>query len=695
MARPHSYLIVEPCPLIKGEISVPGDKSISHRAVMLASLARGRSKIRHFLPSADCLCTLRAFEAMGVRVEKEGKTTLIIEGKGGELDPPFEAIDCGNSGTMMRLMAGILSAQPFYSKLIGDRSLSHRPMNRIIEPLRLMGARIRAEGKENTPPLFIEPSTLKGIDYRLPIPSAQVKSCILFAGLFASGITRIIEPVPSRDHTERLFEQFGVRTLREENGCIILHGGMKLEASDVDVPGDFSSAAFWIGAAAALPNSELRVRSVGLNPTRTGLLKILLRMGAHIEESVESHARGEPIGSLWIRGNKLKGTVIQGDEIVGVIDELPILAVIGALAEGITEIRNAQELRVKESDRIKAIVTNLRAFGVEVEELVDGMRIQGRESVQPARVESFGDHRIAMAFSILALKANKASRIEDVDCIATSYPGFEQDLYALTQSFSKEWMDEPKKIKGFIQALTKAERAEEVKKKEILYPVITIDGPTASGKSTVAQKVAEALGFTYFNTGALYRSVTWRILSLGYDVHDEEKVVEACRKLKLRCIVQKTDRFSKAKILIDEREPDEKNDLRSAEVNAAVSIIASYPRVREWLLPFQRELAHEAPLVVEGRDIGSVVFPESPYKFFLDAQLEEREKRRERQGERDNVEQRDKLDQSRSSAPLCCPVDAVKLDTTKLTIDKVVEKILDILWKKGLPVAGLKTAAKS
>ncbi|TFE68589.1 cytidylate kinase [Methylacidiphilum caldifontis] len=681
-----SYLIVEPCPVIKGEIEVPGDKSISHRAIMLASLARGKSKIRHFLPSEDCLCTLKAFEAMGVRVEKEGKTTLFVEGKSGILDPPFEALDCGNSGTMMRLMAGILSAQPFYSRLVGDRSLSRRPMHRIIEPLRLMEAKIRAEGEGNTPPLFIEPSSLKGIEYKLPIPSAQVKSCILFAGLFASGITRVIESVPSRDHTERLFEQFGVRTLRE-NGHIVLHGGMKLESADIVVPGDFSSAAFWIGAAAALPNSELRVRSVGLNPTRTGLIKILLRMGAQIEEFVESDMKGEPIGSLWIRGNKLKGTVIEGDEIVGVIDELPILAVVGALAEGVTEIRNAQELRVKETDRIKAIVTNLRAFGVEVEELVDGMRIQGRDFVQPARVESFGDHRIAMAFAILALRASRASRIDDVDCISTSYPGFEQDLNALTHSFSKDWIEEPnKKIRGFIERLTGADKLEPVKKKEIPYPVITIDGTTASGKSTVAQEIAKALGFTYFNTGALYRAVTWRILSLGYDVHDEEKVVEACSRLKLRCAIQKIDSFYKATVILDERVPDEKTDLRSAEVNAAVSIVASYARIREWLLPFQRELAYQTPLVVEGRDMGSVVFPESPYKFFLDAQLEEREKRREKQGEKDDVEKRDRLDQSRSSAPLLCPADAVRLDTTKLSIEKVVDKILDVLWKKGLPI---------
>ncbi|TFE67507.1 cytidylate kinase [Methylacidiphilum sp. Yel] len=688
MAKTNSYLIVEPAAFIKGEVTVPGDKSISHRAVMLASLARGRSSIRNFLPSEDCLCTLRAFEAMGVSVEKQGKTHLTIEGKSGVLFPPFEAIDCGNSGTMMRLLAGILSAQPFYSKLIGDYSLSKRPMSRIIDPLRMMEAKIRADGPKDTPPLIIEPSTLKGIEYRLPIPSAQVKSCILLAGLFASGITRIIEPVASRDHTERLLEQFGVRTIREK-GEIILHGGMKLEATDIEVPGDFSSAAFWIGAAAAIPHSELRVRSIGLNPTRTGLLNILLRMGAQIEESIESYSKGEPIGSLWVRGNKLRATVIQGEEIVGVIDEIPILAVVGALADGVTEIRNAQELRVKESDRIKAIVTNLRAFGVEVEELVDGMRIKGKNTVQAARVESFGDHRIAMAFSILALRANKASRIDDVDCIATSYPGFQEDLRALTQSSTEGWVGETKKIKKFVMRSQQFARATELGKKELPYPVITIDGTTASGKSTVAKEIAKVLGFTYFNTGALYRSVTWKILALGYDVHDEEKVIEACRRVNLRCVIRKEDSFSQASILVDDQQPVEK-ELRSPEVNEAVSIVASYRKVREWLLPFQRELAFKEPLVVEGRDIGTVVFPESPYKFFLDANLEEREKRREEQGERDNVAQRDRLDISRSSAPLLCPVDAVKLDTTKLSAQKVVEKILDILWKKGLTISRVK-----
>ncbi|MDD4933407.1 MAG: 3-phosphoshikimate 1-carboxyvinyltransferase, partial [Methylacidiphilaceae bacterium] len=438
-----SFSIV-PAARLAGEIAVPGDKSISHRAVMLASLAHGPTELTGFLPSEDCLCTLRAFQALGVDIEVRDPTTLSIENRSHRLFPAREALDCGNSGTMMRLIAGILAGQTFRSRLVGDASLSKRPMARIIEPLERMGAHIRAEGEKGTPPLTLDPAELHGIDYELPVASAQVKSCLLLAGLNAKGVTGIQEPSPTRDHTERLLAHFGVRPLREGRS-ILIQGGLTLEGRDLFVPGDFSSAAFWIAGTAAIPGSEIRIRSVGLNPTRTGLLNVLLRMGAQIEESVgEGRGEGEPRGSLLIRGGKLRGTKIEKAEIPSLIDELPVLAAIAALAEGETHIRGAEELRVKECDRIRCMVENLRRFGVPVDELPDGMVVEGGHPIRAARVPSFGDHRVAMACSILALQADGRSRIDDVGCVDTSYPGFFRHLAKLSQASAEAapgWKD--------------------------------------------------------------------------------------------------------------------------------------------------------------------------------------------------------------------------------------------------------------
>lgn len=425
-----SILKVQPSEQIEGEITVPGDKSISHRSVIFGSLAEGPSRITGFLPGEDCMSTLKAMQALGAHIEIIDPTTLYIEGKGPKLKASCEALDCGNSGTTMRLLAGVLAAQPFKTKLFGDASLSNRPMKRVMDPLSQMGAEVVALGKNNTPPLEIQGKPLKAIDYKSPVASAQVKSCVLLAGLYAPGTTRVTEPLQSRDHTERLLQHFHCHPVIEGNS-VSVHGGTILHGNDLHVPGDFSSAAFWIVAAAACPNAHLVIRDVGLNPTRTGLLAVLLRMGAQIRETIETKS-AEPLGRLHVQGRKLKGTEIGGAEIPNVIDELPILAVAGALAEGETRITNAAELRVKETDRIKAMAGNLREFGVNVEELSDGMVIHGGASLTGARVKSFGDHRIAMACAILALFAKGETVIEDVDCIATSYPTFTRDLENIT-----------------------------------------------------------------------------------------------------------------------------------------------------------------------------------------------------------------------------------------------------------------------
>jgi 3-phosphoshikimate 1-carboxyvinyltransferase len=434
---PSSTLTVRQVRTLGGEITVPGDKSLSHRAVLFAALADGITTINGFLPGEDCVCTMRALQAMGSVIEVESKTRLVVHGTQGKLLAPLEPLDCGNSGTAMRLMAGVLAAQPFKSKLTGDSSLSGRPMKRIVDPLRLMGAKIQGRGEKHMAPLEIEGGALKGIEYKLPVASAQLKSCILLAGLFAQGTTSVIEAVATRDHTERLLAHFHAPPVVElsEDGkgeTVRVRGGTKLHARDFNVPGDFSSAAFWIAAAAALPGADLTITNLGMNGTRTGLLSVLLRMGAQIYESI-SDSSCEPYGTLRVNGRKLRGTKISGADIANVIDELPIIAVIGAVAEGDTEIRDAHELRVKETDRIAAMANNLRQFGVKVTEHDDGMTIHGGGKLNSAKVGSYGDHRIAMACAILGLFAPGETTIEETACIATSYPTFQDDLHKIAQ----------------------------------------------------------------------------------------------------------------------------------------------------------------------------------------------------------------------------------------------------------------------
>ena len=432
---PASTLTVRQARQIGGEISVPGDKSLSHRAVLFSALADGVTNITGFLPGEDCICTMRALQAMGASIEVESKTNLLVHGTAGKLHPPLEPLDCGNSGTAMRLMAGVLAAQPFKSRLIGDASLSSRPMKRIVDPLRLMGAKIEGRGEKHTAPLEIEGGALKGIDYTLPVASAQLESCILLAGLFAQGTTSVIEKTASRDHTERLLAHFHAPPVIDpgpdgKGKTIRVRGGTRLHARDFSVPGDFSSAAFWIAAAAASPGADLTITNLGMNGTRTGLLSVLLRMGAHIHETI-SDSSCEPVGTVRVYGRKLRGTRVAGAEIANVIDELPIIAVAGALAEGDTEIRDAHELRVKETDRIAAMAENLRAFGVTVTEHDDGMTITGGATLNGAKVDSYGDHRIAMACAILGLFAPGETTIEETACIATSYPTFQDDLHKI------------------------------------------------------------------------------------------------------------------------------------------------------------------------------------------------------------------------------------------------------------------------
>src|SRR6266516_740211 len=425
-------LRVKRAPRIDIEITVPGDKSISHRAVIVAALSNGLCTLHGFLPSEDCMHTVNALRALGIKIEQPEPTTLIVHGKKRVLNAPKEEINCGNSGTTMRLLAGLLAGQTFESRLVGEAGLSRRPMDRVIAPLSEMGASIVAEGPDATPPLRIRGGTLRGISYRPPVASAQVKGALLLAGLFARGKTTVEELSPTRNHMEKIFNYFLVRAAAEDDGGVTVFGDQVPESRDFDIPGDISSAAVWLVAAAAQRRGHLLIRNVGLNDTRTAMLGVLLRMGAQVREAVEDVEQLEPRGIVEVTGVPLKATVIQGKEVPNLIDELPILSIAGALASGKTTIRHAEELRVKESDRIAAIAHNLRAMGAQVSELSDGLEIHGPAPLRGARVASFGDHRIAMAFAIAGMFAEGETILQDADCVRESYPDFEAALEKFT-----------------------------------------------------------------------------------------------------------------------------------------------------------------------------------------------------------------------------------------------------------------------
>ena len=421
-------LRIKRAPRIDLEITVPGDKSISHRAALIAALSNGVCTLHGFLPSEDCMHTVNGLRALGIRIEQPKPDTLVVYGKKRVLKPPQKEIDCGNSATTMRLLAGVLAGQTFESRLVGDAGLSRRPMDRVIAPLRKMGADIVAEGPDETPPLLIRGGALRGIHYRSSVASAQVKGALLLAGLFAKGKTTVEEPAITRNHTELMLNYFLVRTAKNSDGSVSVFGDQVPESRDFTIPGDISSPAFWLVAAAAQPRGHLLVRGIGLNDTRTAVLGVLLRMGAQVREAIEDVDQLEPWGIVEVTGVPLKGTVIQGREVPQLIDELPILAIAGALANGTTIIRHAQELRVKETDRIAAIAHNLRTMGAQVTEMIDGLEIHGPAALHGARVASFGDHRVAMAFAIAGLFAEGETIVQNADCIRESYPGFETVL---------------------------------------------------------------------------------------------------------------------------------------------------------------------------------------------------------------------------------------------------------------------------
>lgn len=417
--------LASPGRALHGAIDVPGDKSVSHRAVMLASLADGVSQVYGFLEGEDTRATARIFSQLGVRIETPSPSTRIVHGVGVDgLQAPVDALDCGNAGTGMRLLAGVLAAQRFDSVLVGDASLSGRPMNRVINPLTAMGARIDS-APGGLPPLRIRGGrALAGIAHASPVASAQVKSAVLLAGLYANGLTEVRETHPTRDYTERMLSAFGVE-IEFSPGRARLFGGQRLQATDVAVPADFSSAAFFLVAASIVPGSVLRLRAVGLNPRRTGLLAVLRAMGADITEDGPTMRGGETVADLVVRHAPLNGVDVPVALVADMIDEFPALAIAAACAQGTTVIRGAAELRVKESDRLDAIVRGLQALGIAVEESADGAAITGG-TLRGGRIDSRGDHRIAMAFAVAAQRADGVVEVTDVANVATSFPGFDE-----------------------------------------------------------------------------------------------------------------------------------------------------------------------------------------------------------------------------------------------------------------------------
>jgi 3-phosphoshikimate 1-carboxyvinyltransferase len=416
---------------VSGTITLPGDKSISHRYAMIASITQGDSRLGNYSTGADCHSTLNAMRALGVDVEENG-TEVAIRGRGldGLLEPAAD-LDAGNSGSTIRMLSGILAAQAFDTRIGGDESLSRRPMARIIEPLSRMGASISArEGR--FPPLEIRGARLRPIDYTLPVPSAQVKTCVLFAGLYAEGETTVLEPVRSRDHTEIALREFGA-DLRVHGKTIALGGRPTLTGRDLVVPSDLSSAAFFIVAALLLPGSRLAIRGVGLNPTRSTLLDFLAGMGAAIRITEVESRNGELAGELVVTSSQVRGGVIEKDTAAALIDEIPVLAVLGAASEEGLTIRDAGELRIKETDRIATVAENLRRMGVQAEELPDGLAIPGRQRFHAAELDSFGDHRIAMAFTIAALCADGESVIHGAEAASVSFPEFFETLHEVAE----------------------------------------------------------------------------------------------------------------------------------------------------------------------------------------------------------------------------------------------------------------------
>ena len=670
-------------------VRVPGDKSITQRALILGAMADGESRIGGALRGADPVATGRALARLGVEIDGLGageEQVVRIAGRGlRSWTSPTGTLDLCNSGTGVRLLAGALAAQPLTAVLTGDESLSRRPMDRITGPLRQMGASVQYLERPGVVPFRITGGRLDGIRHEGRVASAQVKSAILFAAVGAGVGVEVLEPRRSRDHSERMLEGMGVEVMEgaaAEGWTIrVPEPPPRLSPLHMHVPGDFSSAAFLLAwAALAGCGDLLAVEAVGVNPTRTGLLPALDRMGARVRIQGRRTTGGEAVGDLVVTGDSgaLRAVAVGEDEIPGMIDEVPILAVLAARAEGTSRITGAGELRVKESDRIAALATNLRRIGVRAEELGDGLEIEGTDAPLAGVVESFHDHRIAMAFGVLGATAGCDIQIDDPGTASVSFPGF-WDLLARVRT----WWEATSR--GTRRPPRPAREPGVSAAGSAGCTVVAIDGSAGSGKSTTAAAVAGQLGYRHLDSGALYRAVTLGLLDRDPSIATGSVTPADLEALD---IAIEWDGRAMAVRMRGSRVPEKA--LRAARVNSVVSTVSALAAVREHLLELQRATAEGPGLVAEGRDMGTVVFPDAVAKIFLDAHPRERARRRLLQRgepqdaakieeEARRLKSRDERDSSRSLAPLVRAGDAVLLDTTHMDPKAQTEAVVRLV----------------
>ena len=637
---------------LRGRYSIPGDKSISHRSVIFGALAEGTTRIKGFLRSEDCLATLNIMRQLGVQIDDDGDE-ILVHGVGLDgLSAPSQELDCGNAGTAMRLLSGLLAAQPFHSTLVGDESLSVRPMGRVINPLSQMGAQI--ESDEQTAPLRFTPaSKLTAIEYVSPIASAQVKSAVLIAGLYADGITSVTEPNKSRDHTETMLRGFGC-DVQVDGLQVSLQGRPQMRGQDIQVPADVSSAAFFMVLGLCHPDADFVLQNVNINPTRDGVIKILQAMGGQLILENQRVEAGEAVADVRVQTSQLKGITVPEDLIPSAIDEFPVLFIAASLAAGTTRLTGAEELRHKESDRIAVMIAGLKILGVNCQELPDGAAITGG-ALSSGMVDGHGDHRCAMSFLLAgALHPQVNTVVRGCHNIGTSFPEF----FALVEQMGMAHLQP--------------------------VPVITIDGPSGVGKGTTSALLAQHLSWHLLDSGAIYRALALKVMSAGLNPTDEEPLIAAAESLNLEFRVneqQQTDVFLDGVNVND--------DLRSEACGEMASQVAPIAAVRQALLNRQKAFQRSPGLVADGRDMGTVVFKTAPLKVFLTANAEERAKRRYKQLKEkgvdvkirdllEDIEARDHRDSTRKVAPLVPAMDAHVIDTSDLSIDEVLARIIDL-----------------
>jgi len=638
---------------LTGAFTVPGDKSISHRAIIFGSLATGETTISGFLRSEDCLATLEVMRSLGVAIDDRGDE-IIIQGVGLHgLQAANKDLDCGNAGTAMRLLSGLLAAQPFGSTLVGDESLSVRPMGRVIKPLSEMGAQI--ESDEQTAPLTFKPATqLKAIDYNSPIASAQVKSAVLIAGLYAEGTTTVTEPHKSRDHTETMLAGFGCDV--EVNGLQVSVKGLpQLKGQRIQVPADISSAAFLMVLGLCHTDADFVLQNVSINPTRDGVIKILQAMGGRLTLLNPKNQAGEPVADIRVQSSKLHGIDIPIELIPSAIDEFPVLFIAAALAHGETRLTGAEELRHKESDRIQVMINGLQLLGIDCHELPDGAIIRGGQ-MHSGLVDGSGDHRCAMSF-LLAGALQPAAHIAVKGChnIGTSFPVF----FELIESMGIA-VEQP-------------------------VPVITVDGPSGVGKGTTSALLADHLKWHLLDSGAIYRALALKAELSGVATDDETALVKLASQLQLEFAVGAEQ---STQVKLDGQVVNEA--LRSEANGERASKIAPIPAVRAALMQRQKDFQQAPGLVADGRDMGTVVFQSAHLKVFLTANSAERAKRRFKQLQArgvdvkirdllEDIEARDLRDSTRKVAPLVPAADAHVIDTSELSIEQVLAQVIQLV----------------